>query len=125
MLGASGYPGRQGDDVDAAAAAQQGGRARVVVEDDVKDQVVVARVEVVAVNGEGARPDVQLYVALEEPAALVGDDGVEEVRAGGKIAPPAVDDLERLPPARPQGFAGEALSLPEPHELIFTKTAAR
>jgi hypothetical protein len=54
LVTATGDPGREGDDGDAPAVGEHCILAGVIVEDDVKDEPVVACIEVMAVAAEGA-----------------------------------------------------------------------
>jgi hypothetical protein len=91
------------------------------VEDDVKDDVIVATVSMVAVGCEVGGPNVELDVAAQKAAVLVGDDRVAEIRPGNGVAPSGMNDLQKVSLTRSQGFARETLPLPQVDQFFFAQ----
>jgi hypothetical protein len=75
----------------------------------------------VAVAPEVARPDVKLHIALQQPSAVISDDGVGEVGPGAGAAPAAVDDLKGFAATGFQGTGRKPLTLPELRQLLLAE----
>ncbi len=108
LLGARRHPGAERDDRRAAAARQGRVAARVVLEDDVEDDVRVGGVAVVPVGAEQRRADVQLDIAAHRHAGGTGDDGAAEVGPGSAPRAALEDDVDGHAGARHEGALREA-----------------
>jgi hypothetical protein len=112
LVAATRHPGGERHHWRPPAAGQARVLALVVLEHEVKDDIVVAMVAVMAVVAERAGSQVELDVA---PARLTGggDDGVAEVGAWTSAAPSPVDHPQALAVARRQGLRRKAQPLPQ------------